>query len=252
NATSKERSSIQCAGCDCCHPKRRKWVRTGISGMICDFDVYQGRVNGIRAKSELGLSGDVVMKLASTLPEGQNYKIYADNYFTCVPLVVKLLDHRIHYVGTARQVRLPNYNLEEEKSLKKKGEEALTSEWRPTKTSVLSNGRQQRGEHNSSENTKERMTIFRQREPSSDSDIKEPKRPSSGDGSPPNGAPSKRSQPPLDVRKDLVAHFPGMTKRGRCRNCSKGYTNTQWTKCDVPLCFSDDRNCFLDYHIHIQ
>ncbi|KAJ4926426.1 hypothetical protein JOQ06_008600 [Pogonophryne albipinna] len=37
--------------------------------MICDFDVYQGSVNGIRAKSELGLSGDVVMKLASTLPE---------------------------------------------------------------------------------------------------------------------------------------------------------------------------------------
>ncbi|XP_034092969.1 piggyBac transposable element-derived protein 2-like [Gymnodraco acuticeps] len=40
---------------------------------------------------------------------------------TCVPLVVKLLDHRIHYVGTARQVRLPNCNLEEEKSLKEKG-----------------------------------------------------------------------------------------------------------------------------------
>ncbi|KAF3832304.1 hypothetical protein F7725_025969 [Dissostichus mawsoni] len=58
------------------------------------------------------------------------------------------------------------------------------------------------------------------------------KRPSSGDGSPPNGAPSKRSQPPLDVRKDLVAHFPVKTKRGRCRHCSKGYTNTQCTKCD--------------------
>ncbi|KAI9517802.1 hypothetical protein NQZ68_000971 [Dissostichus eleginoides] len=50
---------------------------------------------------------DVVMKLASTLPEGQNYKIYADNYFTCVPLVVKLLDHGIHYVGQAEcEVRL--------------------------------------------------------------------------------------------------------------------------------------------------
>ncbi|KAJ3581419.1 hypothetical protein NHX12_016664, partial [Muraenolepis orangiensis] len=33
------------------------WVRTGISGMMCDFDVFQGSVNGIRAKSELGLSG---------------------------------------------------------------------------------------------------------------------------------------------------------------------------------------------------
>uniref|UniRef100_A0A3Q2EIN5 PiggyBac transposable element-derived protein domain-containing protein n=1 Tax=Cyprinodon variegatus TaxID=28743 RepID=A0A3Q2EIN5_CYPVA len=75
----------------------------------------------VMSKSELGLSGDVVMKLASTLPEGQNYKMYADNYFTCVPLLVKLLDRGIHYVGTARQVRLPNCNLEDEKSLKKKG-----------------------------------------------------------------------------------------------------------------------------------
>ncbi|XP_034085347.1 uncharacterized protein LOC117554886 [Gymnodraco acuticeps] len=75
------------------------------------------------------------------------------------------------------------------------------------------------------------------------------KRPSSGDGSPPNRAPSKRSQPPLAVRKDLVAHFPGKTKRGCSRHCSKGYTNTQCTKYDVRLCFSDDRNRFLDYHI---
>ena len=73
------------------------WVRTGISGMMCDFDVYQGSTNGIRAKSELGLSGDVVMKLASTLPEGQNYKIYADNFFTSVRLIEKLVERGIHY-----------------------------------------------------------------------------------------------------------------------------------------------------------
>ncbi|KTF86643.1 hypothetical protein cypCar_00032225 [Cyprinus carpio] len=56
---------------------------------------------------------------------GQNYKIYADNYFTGVTLVVKLLERGIHYVGTARQVRLPNCNLEDEKSLKKKGRESF-------------------------------------------------------------------------------------------------------------------------------
>ncbi|XP_051528345.1 piggyBac transposable element-derived protein 2-like [Myxocyprinus asiaticus] len=61
------------------------------------------------------------MKHASTLPEGQNYKIYADNYFSCIPLVVQLLHRGIHYVGTARQVRLPNCNLADEKSLKKSG-----------------------------------------------------------------------------------------------------------------------------------
>ncbi|XP_061903012.1 uncharacterized protein LOC133650130 [Entelurus aequoreus] len=70
-------------------------VRTGMSGMVCDFDVFQGSVNGIGAKSELGLSGDDVFELASTLPEGQNYTIYADNYFASVPLLVKLLDRGI-------------------------------------------------------------------------------------------------------------------------------------------------------------
>ena len=34
---------------------------------------------------------------------------------------MKLLDHGIHYVRRARQVRLPNCNLEDEKSLKEKG-----------------------------------------------------------------------------------------------------------------------------------
>ncbi|KAM9819300.1 piggyBac transposable element-derived protein 3-like [Syngnathus typhle] len=92
---------------------------------MCDFDVYQGSNNGLRAKSELGLFGDVVTKLASTLPEGHSYKVYADNFFTSVPLVEKLLDRGIHYVGTARQVRLPNCNLEDDKSLKKKGRGAF-------------------------------------------------------------------------------------------------------------------------------
>ena len=35
----------------------------------CDFSFYHGSVSGIRAKSELGLSGHAVMKLASTLPD---------------------------------------------------------------------------------------------------------------------------------------------------------------------------------------
>lgn len=67
------------------------------------------------------LSGDVVMKLTSTLPEGQNYKIYADNYFTGVPLILKFLERVIHYCGNSEAGTLPNCNLEDEKSLKKNG-----------------------------------------------------------------------------------------------------------------------------------
>lgn len=84
-------------------------------------------------------------------------------------------------------------------------------------------------------------------------------RPSSGKVSPatvtsgssltPQKRPSKRSAHlPLDVRKDLVAHFPVKTGRGSCRHCIKGYTNMQCSKCDVHLCFSEDKNCFWDFH----
>ncbi|KAL0146817.1 hypothetical protein M9458_057756 [Cirrhinus mrigala] len=329
------------------------WVRTGISGMLCDFDVYQGSVDGIRqAKSELGLSGDVVMKLASTLPEGQNYKIYADNYFTCVPLVVKLLERGIHYVGTARQVRLPNCNLEDEKSLKKKGRGsfdvrvegnhnicavkwydnrgvtlvssfagpepvqkiqrwdkatktiidverpyivgtynkhmggvdlldsfaakykfpmkshrwyiyifwhtiilAVINGWllykqdckalKMTKKEILNRRRFQAQLASSlilvnTHNTSSGKTV------TSGSPLDPQKRPSSSDVSPP----AKRSSdhPPLDVRKDMIAHFPVKTKRGRCRHCNNGYTNTLCSKCNVRLCFSDEKNCLRDYH----
>ena len=86
-------------------------------------------------------------------------------------------------------------------------------------------------------------------------------RPSSGKGSPATQSvtsgsplnaqkrPSKRcANLPLDVRKDLVGHFPRKTGRGRCRQCNKGYTNTQCRKCDVRLCFLDNRDCFWDFH----
>ncbi|GAA6084966.1 piggyBac transposable element-derived protein 3-like [Tachysurus ichikawai] len=54
--------------------------------------------------------------------------------------------------------------------------------------------------------------------------------------------------PPLDVRKDMIAHIPVKTKRGRCRHCNNGYTNTLCHKCNVRLCFSDKKNCLWDYY----
>uniref|UniRef100_A0A3Q2TYY1 PiggyBac transposable element-derived protein domain-containing protein n=1 Tax=Fundulus heteroclitus TaxID=8078 RepID=A0A3Q2TYY1_FUNHE len=270
------------------------WVRAGISGMMLDFDVYQGSKNGIRVKSELGLSGDV----------GQNYKIYADNYFASDPLVVKLLEHGIHYVGTARQVRFPNCNLEDEKSLKKKGRGSFDHrvegthnicavKWYDNRAVTLvssSTGREpvqeiQRWDKATKiyidverpyivatynkymggftlKSQRWYMYIFwhtitltvvnawllYKRHYAAGSPLTARKRPSSDDGSP--NCPSKKScaHPPLDVRKDLTGHFPMKVKRRRCRHCSKGYTSTHCSKCDVRLCFTEDRNCFWGYH----
>ena len=101
------------------------WARTGVSGMLYDFDVYQGNVT--KTKSEFGLSTDVVLKLTSTLPAGKNYKIYADNFFTSATLIEQLLKRSIHYTGTVRNGRLPGCQLKDEKVLSKEGRGSFDS-----------------------------------------------------------------------------------------------------------------------------
>lgn len=58
------------------------------------------------------------------------------------------------------------------------------------------------------------------------------------------------SAPSVDVRLDRCDHFPiHAEKRGRCRLCKNGYTQTACLKCKVLLCFTKDKNCFLEYHM---
>ncbi|XP_061909468.1 piggyBac transposable element-derived protein 2-like [Entelurus aequoreus] len=297
----------------------KMWVRTGISGMMYDVDVYQGSVDGIRAKSELRLS-------------------------------VKLLDRGIHYVGTARQVRLLNCNIEDEKSLKKKGrgsydvrvernQNICAVKWYDSRADTFVSSfagpepvqkikrwdkanrtyieverpyivgayNKYMGGVGLLDSAKYKFPIksrrwymyifwhaiilavvnawllykrdcealkvsskvtmnkrpFQAQLASSlilvNATLETPKRgrPSSGKGSPAtqtvtSGSPlNAQKRPfkrcahlPLDVHKDLVAHFPRKTGRGRCRHCNTGYTNTQCRKCYVRLCFTDDRDCF--------
>nr|XP_005159764.1 piggyBac transposable element-derived protein 3-like [Danio rerio] len=58
------------------------------------------------------------------------------------------------------------------------------------------------------------------------------------------------SAPSVDVRLDRCDHFPiHAEKRGRCRLCKNGYTQMACLKCKVLLCFTKDKNCFLEYHM---
>uniref|UniRef100_A0A8C6KSC4 PiggyBac transposable element-derived protein domain-containing protein n=1 Tax=Nothobranchius furzeri TaxID=105023 RepID=A0A8C6KSC4_NOTFU len=69
------------------------------------------------------------------------------------------------------------------------------------------------------------------------------------EGSPAAKMPKKsNAHPPKEVRKDMIGHFPIKADRVRCINCAKGYTNMLCKKCNVRLCFSEQNNCFWDYH----
>lgn len=83
----------------------KMWVRAGISGYVYCFELYQGASCTNSAVSECGAAGDVVLRLTHDL-HGKNYKVYADNFFTSMPLVMKLKEQQLWYVGTVRANRL--------------------------------------------------------------------------------------------------------------------------------------------------
>ena len=62
-----------------------------------------------------------MMKLSSTLPSHQNYKVFADNLFSSASFVSALLKLGIHYVGTLRNSRLNGCDLASERELQRKG-----------------------------------------------------------------------------------------------------------------------------------
>lgn len=54
-----------------CKTSQMGFQDVGKSGFLYDFDVCQGAQNPDREKSEVGVTGEVVMKMTSTLPAGK-------------------------------------------------------------------------------------------------------------------------------------------------------------------------------------
>ena len=98
----------------------KMWGRAGVSGFLYDFDLHTGAADKSLV-SELGVTGDLVMQLASTLPSEENHKLFADNYFTSIPVVEELQSRGIQYLGTVRGNRLKGCVMKDEKTLKSEG-----------------------------------------------------------------------------------------------------------------------------------
>ena len=74
------------------------WEHSSISGLLCDFNVYQGCSN--RSNSTFGESGDVVANLCPTLPKQESHTVFADNFFTTLPFIQHLKSDGVWYTGT--------------------------------------------------------------------------------------------------------------------------------------------------------
>ena len=55
-------------------------------------------------------------------------------------------------------------------------------------------------------------------------------------------------RPTTDVRYDNIDHWPLHADKGRCRLCPKGWSRMKCSKCQVMLCWTNERNCFFDFH----
>lgn len=113
------------------NPKKpHKWgykvfVLSGVSGFSYDFDIYVGANEVSTSATNLGTSSNVVVKLAETIHRNQNYKLFFDNWFTSLPLLVYLTKEGILPLGTVRTNRLPNCELPKESVMKKMGRGAF-------------------------------------------------------------------------------------------------------------------------------
>lgn len=88
------------------HPWGYKvWVLATASGFVLDFEIYQGNPGGKKQSSELGVIGDVVVRLCETV-QTKNHKLFFDNLFTSVALLNKLKELGIFASGTIRANRL--------------------------------------------------------------------------------------------------------------------------------------------------
>lgn len=317
------------------HPWGLKiWARCSSSGILCDFIVYEGAT---QKKTSLGIGGDVVVRLCEALPSNENYKVFADNFFSSPQLVLKLLERQIYFVGTLRGNRLAGCQLEDDKSLAKRGRgsadarvekegEMVIVKWYDNRSVTLISSycgsepqdkarRWSKADKAFLEVNRPHIVkvyntfmggvdlldacvarykyhmrsrrwylylfwqtimlglvnawlIYRRdckllgfQKPMSQRRFQaevatslilvhsQKGRPSLNAELPPPPPKRVRVGVPDDVRFDLVAHWPAKCdKRGRCKYCKVNATTTLCEKCDVRLCFTEDRNCFKAYH----
>ncbi|CAH2102653.1 unnamed protein product [Euphydryas editha] len=113
--------------------KPHKWgyklfVLCSLMGYAYRFEVYSGQEDKRSRLSscpeyvdepDLGVTNNVVLRLARIIPRMRNHIVFFDNFYTSLPLIYYSSKQGIHCVGTVQQNRLPNCRLPDKKQLMK-------------------------------------------------------------------------------------------------------------------------------------
>ena len=96
------------------------FARAGMSRLVYDFMIYTGKA--MKLPRNLGVAGNIVIKLVENLPDDKNSKFYFDNWFSSVDLLCMLKQQkRIWSVATICSNRLKGCVLKTDKEMKPQG-----------------------------------------------------------------------------------------------------------------------------------
>lgn len=104
--------------------KPSKWgfklfVLCSSTGFAYNMEIYTGQENvTLPSEPNMGASANVFVRLARIIPRNKNYRLYFDNYYTCLPLLEYLYKERTS-LGTIRRNRIVNNKFPGEKGMKK-------------------------------------------------------------------------------------------------------------------------------------
>ena len=90
------------------NPKKpKKWgykifVLSGVDGLIQNLEIYIGKIEPCPGQPDIKASGNIVLRLLSSIPRNVWHKIYCDNWFTSVALQTTLSKQGIACLGTVR------------------------------------------------------------------------------------------------------------------------------------------------------
>ena len=104
------------------------FVRCGRSDMAYDFKFYQGKGIGVSKDHKgLGLGGSIVIRLVENLPERENFKVYFDNVFTSIPLLIQLKEKGCHVLAVLKTNRMSGAILKSKVAVKHQARGAMDS-----------------------------------------------------------------------------------------------------------------------------
>ena len=96
--------------------------------MAYDLEFYEGKGTGVSEDHKvLGLGGSIVMRLVENLPERGNFKVYFDNFFTSIPLLIQLKEKGFHALSVLKTNLMSGAILKSKGDMKRQGRGAMDS-----------------------------------------------------------------------------------------------------------------------------